>query len=169
MKIRSYKEQLILDYLLRQADTAVMETVLSRDGSGTAERVLRLACTENVPDAGTDLKEVLKQSLKDKTDAEIEDFYAALGLNDPEIQTRLLDEPTAFRHWDAAHMSDLFWDHLAEYRKNPNGNSMEIIYMAYLWAVHADKALANSFVHAMRWIGIKNLEKERRRWIKGKE
>lgn len=31
---------------------------------------------------------------------------------------------------------------------------------AWLWAVHEDGALANSFIHALHWIGVKDFYEE---------
>ena len=35
-----------------------------------------------------------------------------------------------------------------------NQNSFYVMKMAYIWAVHADHGLANSFMHALNWCGI---------------
>lgn len=73
-------------------------------------------------------------------------------------------ESSDFKSWEAADMSELFWVHLGLYQKEPNKKSLHIMKCAYLWAVHADKGLANSFHHAMEWVGIKNIQMEYKKY-----
>lgn len=73
-------------------------------------------------------------------------------------------EARDFKEWNMADMSELFWIHLGIYQKTPNQKSCEIMKSAYLWAVHANKGLANSFNHAMQWIGITNIQMECWKW-----
>ena len=70
-----------------------------------------------------------------------------------------------FKTWDHGDMSELFWIHLGRYVKNPNAESINYMYMAYLWACHDSHGLSNSFTHAMKWAGI-DLYKELNRWKK---
>lgn len=71
-----------------------------------------------------------------------------------------------FKGWKMSDMSELFWIHLGIYQKEPNKKSLLILKHAYLWAVHANKGLANSFCHAMEWIGIKNIAMACSNWDK---
>lgn len=71
-----------------------------------------------------------------------------------------------FKEWKPQDMSELFWIHLGIWAKEPNIKSLEIMRHAYLWAVHDNKGLANSFVHAMEWAGIKNIQLECIKWRK---
>lgn len=59
-----------------------------------------------------------------------------------------------FKDWSMRDMSELFWQHLGKYIKEPNEDSILLVERAFDWAVHADKALANSFLHALEWAGI---------------
>lgn len=59
-----------------------------------------------------------------------------------------------FESWEKRDMSEAFWMHLGIYVKHPNQKSLSVINAAYLWAVHDDKALANSFHHALQWAKI---------------
>lgn len=59
-----------------------------------------------------------------------------------------------FKPWEKRDMSEAFWMHLGIYVKHPNQKSLQVINSAYLWAVHDDKALANSFHHALQWAKI---------------
>lgn len=69
-----------------------------------------------------------------------------------ELET--VTEPSDFKHWTHTDLSDLFWETLAAYQKEPNARSMDILRWTYLWAVHDNRALANSFAHALSWAGI---------------
>lgn len=71
-------------------------------------------------------------------------------------------EPAHFRNWKKEDMSEAFWIHLGRYKKRPNKRSLEIIYVALLWAYHDDHGLSNSFTHALQWCGI-DLFTERQR------
>lgn len=62
-------------------------------------------------------------------------------------------------------MSELFWIHLGKYVKKPNEESINYMYMAYLWACHDSHGLSNSFKNAMKWAGI-DIYTELNRWKK---
>ena len=64
-----------------------------------------------------------------------------------------------FKSWKLTDLSELFWIHLSEYQKTPNEKSLHLLKTAYLWAVHADKALANAMYHALNWADI-NINKK---------
>lgn len=67
-----------------------------------------------------------------------------------------------FKHWKKEDMSEAFWIHLGKYQKHPNKKSLNIIYRAWLWAVHDDHGLANSFHNALKWCGLDlNIEIDR--------
>lgn len=68
-----------------------------------------------------------------------------------------------FSSWRHRDLSELFWLHLAEYRKNPNPRSLSLIAIAYRWACHDNHALANSMAHALEWCEI-DLIAEQERW-----
>lgn len=51
-------------------------------------------------------------------------------------------------------LSEGFWTHLGIYAKKPNKKSFLILRRAWLWAVHDDHGLANSFTHALDWCGV---------------
>ncbi len=51
-------------------------------------------------------------------------------------------------------MSDLFWQKLGEYVKEPSDEALSTMMRALRWARHEDRALANSFIHAMDWCGV---------------
>ena len=70
-----------------------------------------------------------------------------------------------FESWDSGDMSELFWIHLGRYVKEPNQESIECMWLAYLWACHSSHGLSNSFRNAMRWAKI-DLYAERDRWHK---
>ena len=79
-----------------------------------------------------------------------------------ELERHRIDEicktitgPDSFQGHSKSDLSECFWTHLGIYAKHPNQKSFHIVLRAYLWAVHDDKGLANSFHHAMKWIGIK--------------
>lgn len=63
-------------------------------------------------------------------------------------------EPYHFRGWKKEDMSEAFWLHLGRYKKKPNRKSLDIMYIALLWAYHDDHGLSNSFTHALKWCGI---------------
>ena len=64
-----------------------------------------------------------------------------------------------FKEWKKEDLSEAFWIHLGRYQKMPNRRSLEIMYRAYMWAVHDDHGLSNSFSNALKWCGI-NILKE---------
>ena len=51
-------------------------------------------------------------------------------------------------------MSDLFWQKLGEYVKEPTDEALSSMMRALRWARPGDRALANSFVYAMDWCGV---------------
>ncbi len=65
-----------------------------------------------------------------------------------------------FKSWDMSDMSDLFWMKLSEYIKEPNFAALKMMERAWLWAVHEDVALGNSFMHALHWAGIEDFYEE---------
>lgn len=65
-----------------------------------------------------------------------------------------VEKSADFKPWAATDLSEAFWLHLGIYTKHPNQRSLSILNMAFNWAVHADKGLANSFGHALKWCGI---------------
>lgn len=69
-------------------------------------------------------------------------------------QLQTVEKAVHFKEWSKRDLSEAFWTHLGIYVKHPNQRSRQIIYQAYLWAVHDDKGLANSFSHAFRWCNI---------------
>ena len=78
-----------------------------------------------------------------------------------ELETARIDticnsvtEAASFQGKSKADLSECFWKHLGIYAKHPNQKSFHIITRAYLWAVHDDRGLANSFRHAMKWVGV---------------
>lgn len=78
-------------------------------------------------------------------------------------KSKSLTETADFKEWKNSDMSELFWMNLGKYVKEPNERSLEIIYMAYMWACHDNHGLANSFSHALKWAKI-DLVKERNKW-----
>lgn len=60
--------------------------------------------------------------------------------------------PRDFREWEHRDLSELFWFHIGHYTKNPNEHSLRIMERAFLWAVHDNNGLANSFLHAFKWV-----------------
>lgn len=70
-----------------------------------------------------------------------------------------------FSSWNHGDMSELFWMHLGKYIKEPNEHSLNLMYMAYLWACHDNRGLANSFCNALKWAKI-DLYAEQERWAK---
>lgn len=79
-------------------------------------------------------------------------------------QEDTITEAASFRKWKMEEMSELFWIHLGLYQKEPNQKSADIMRCALDWAVHADHGLANSFRHALKWVGINNIYKECLQW-----
>ena len=71
-----------------------------------------------------------------------------------ERDLKAVKEPKDFATWAKADMSEAFWVHLGRYKKKPNKRSLEIMYVALLWAYHDDHGLSNSFNHALKWCGI---------------
>ena len=72
-------------------------------------------------------------------------------------------EPVHFRGWRKQDMSEAFWVHLGRYKKIPNKRSLEIMYLALLWAYHDDHGLSNSFTHALKWCGIDIFTEQQRK------
>lgn len=62
--------------------------------------------------------------------------------------------PSSFKGVRKEDLSECFWVHLGIYAKRPNKKSLAIIRRAYGWACHDDHGLANSFRHAMIWVGV---------------
>lgn len=79
-------------------------------------------------------------------------------------QENSIKDAASFKEWRMNDMSELFWMHLGLWQKEPSRKSLTIMKCAYLWAVHANKGLANSFLHALKWAGIKNIETEIIKW-----
>lgn len=71
-----------------------------------------------------------------------------------EEKSQSLKSCSDFKAWNSGDMSELFWMHLGKYVKEPNERSLSIIRMAYLWACHDNRGLANSFYNAMRWAKV---------------
>ena len=60
--------------------------------------------------------------------------------------------PCDFREWEHRDLSELFWLYLSSYTKNPNEHALRIMERAFLWAIHDNNGLANSFLHAFKWV-----------------
>lgn len=71
--------------------------------------------------------------------------------------------PEDFKTWKKADMSEAFWVHLGRYKKKPNKRSLEVMYVALLWAYHDDHGLSNSFSHALKWCGIDLFAEQQRK------
>lgn len=65
-----------------------------------------------------------------------------------------ITEAADFKSATKADLSEAFWTHLGIYQKRPNKKSFKILQNAWLWAVHDDHGLANSFTHALKWVGV---------------
>ncbi len=65
--------------------------------------------------------------------------------------------------WSEADISELFWQHLIRYQKEPNLRSLEIMEFAFYWAKHENHAFCTSISHAMKWCGISSIFAERER------
>lgn len=79
-----------------------------------------------------------------------------------EEKLKSVQKPDDFKGWKDADLSEAFWIHLVRYQKQPNQRSLSILSRAFLWAVHDNHGLSNSFRHALKWCGI-NLNFELRR------
>ena len=74
-----------------------------------------------------------------------------------------INRASDFKEWDHGHIADLFWIHLAKYKKFPNQKSLDILLRAYCWAMHDSHGLSRNFKHALDWCGIDlNRESERK-------
>ena len=73
-----------------------------------------------------------------------------------------VEKTSDFKPWTTTDLSEAFWLHLGIYTKCPNQRSLSVLGMAFNWAVHADKGLANSFAHALKWCGIDLHDEEER-------
>lgn len=86
-------------------------------------------------------------------------------------QNRILEDSKSvvncesFKNWDSGDMSELFWIHLGRYVKEPNQESINMMYMAYMWACHTSHGISNSFRHALEWAKI-DIYAEHSRWMK---
>lgn len=69
-------------------------------------------------------------------------------------KSKTIKRPGDFKSWDLRDMSELFWMKLGEYVKHPTFEAFLLMLRAWEWAVHEDKALANSFTHALKWCKI---------------
>ena len=56
-----------------------------------------------------------------------------------------IHQASDFKAWNHTDMAGAFWVCLGRYIKNPNEHDLTVINAAYLWAVHDNHALANSF------------------------
>jgi hypothetical protein len=65
-----------------------------------------------------------------------------------------ITEAADFKGQSKSDLSECFWTHLGIYQKHPNKKSFNLLKRAWLWAVHDDHGLANSFHHALEWVGI---------------
>lgn len=74
-----------------------------------------------------------------------------------------IHQASDFKAWNHTDMAGAFWVCLGRYIKNPNEHDLTVINAAYLWAVHDNHALANSFSHALKWAGI-DLYTEMKKW-----
>lgn len=79
-----------------------------------------------------------------------------------EENLKAINKASDFKEWKKEDLSEAFWIHLGKYQKTPNRRSLDIVYKAYLWSVHDDHGLANSFSNALKWCKI-NLNAEMRR------
>ena len=84
-----------------------------------------------------------------------------------EERAQSIQKSSDFKSWEHDDMSELFWFCLGRYIKKPTERDLQLMRMAYLWAVHANRGLANSFFHALRWAGI-NYYEELEKWRKSK-
>lgn len=78
-------------------------------------------------------------------------------------QSKSVSSCEQFKTWSGKDLSELFWIHLGRYIKNPNPESLDKMYMAFLWACHDNHALMNSFRHALEWANI-DIYSELERW-----
>ena len=62
------------------------------------------------------------------------------------------ERPSDFKEWKHKDLSELFWSHLCDYSRNPTEHSLKIMEQAFLWAAHDNNGLANSFLHAIKWV-----------------
>lgn len=76
-----------------------------------------------------------------------------------EEKVKNIKEPGDFKSWSLIDVSELFWMHIGIYQQTPNETSLNILKRAYLWAIHEDKALANSMSHTLKWTNI-NIHKK---------
>lgn len=84
-----------------------------------------------------------------------------IELEEKSVNVRKASDFSCWRHDD---MSELFWAHLGKYIKEPNEHSVTLMLMAYRWACHDNKVLANSFCNALKWAKI-DLYTEQEKWI----
>ena len=64
--------------------------------------------------------------------------------------------------WSDNDISELFWQHLIRYQKEPNLRSLEIMELVFYWAKHENHAFCNSISHAMEWCGISIIAERQR-------
>lgn len=80
-----------------------------------------------------------------------------------EEKSKSVSKISDFSGWSGSDMSELFWISLGRYVKHPDENSLSMMYRAYMWAVHENRGLSNSFNHALKWTKI-DLFAELDRW-----
>lgn len=82
------------------------------------------------------------------------DCYMSLKKQKLLDKSENINQASDFEQWKSSDLSEIFWIMLGEYQKRPNKKALKLMFRAYLWAVHADHGLSNSFAHALDWCGI---------------
>ena len=82
------------------------------------------------------------------------DCYRSLKKQKLLDKSENINQVSDFEQWKSSDLSEIFWIMIGEYQKRPNKKALKLMFRAYLWAVHADHGLSNSFAHALDWCGI---------------
>ena len=68
-----------------------------------------------------------------------------------------------FKDWSSKDRTTAFFEVFGRYVKAPNAQDIEVVNHIWLWAVHADHALAKTISYTMQWAKM-DLHTERKRW-----
>lgn len=88
--------------------------------------------------------------------------YEKASMEEIDRRAEYVKEAKDFKEWNGRDLSEIFWIELGRYQKYPNKRSINLMKMAYMWAMHDNHTLSNSITHALEWCKIDIFKESRR-------
>lgn len=79
------------------------------------------------------------------------------------IRAKQTTDCTDFKDWTSKDRTTAFFEVFGRYVKNPNRQDFMTVYRIWLWAVHADKALAETIRYTLKWADM-TIAQECKKW-----